>query len=60
MEMQGGIQSCEEQSPLKLKELFAAMDDKIQVDVSIGDWKASLRVEIKDLTQVFLKSIAPE
>lgn len=44
---------------MSLNSLLKSIDNKILVEVSLGDWKSQLRVEIKNLNQLLLKSLKP-
>lgn len=56
-ELQSEMDGAEEELSLNLKELYEVIDNKIQIELSLGDWKSQTRIEIKNLTQILLKKI---
>ncbi len=50
----------EENGDLGILEAIACFDNKLYVEASIGDWKAQVNIQIKDVKELFSDKIAPE
>ena len=53
VEEEGGVD-------LGIFQLINSFNNKVYVEACIGDWKANVAIQIKDVKQLFSKKIAPQ
>ena len=55
--MQMDLFSMDGDKQLKIREILESLDNRIQIEASLGDWKAQVRIELRNLNQILLKKL---